>query len=122
VATQRQLVVATLLGRPLVLDSRRLVVGFVRALGMAALPLRTLVLLGRLRLGLGLGLLLGAGLGELVLVARLCGLVSLRLLLGMVLAALLPLLRLPDVAVRPGGSGAPSRRHSQATHIHRPDC
>jgi hypothetical protein len=82
-------------------------------LGLAALPLRFLVPLGRLWLGLGLGFRLGSGVGQLVLVARLRRLVSIGLLLGMVLAALLPLLRLPSLAVSArwaGLSGLPRRR------------
>jgi len=79
---------AALYGRPLVLDRHRVVLGLVRTLGLAALPLWLVVLLRRLRLDLGLGFGLEPGLGQLVLVAGLCQLVSLGLLQLLVLGAL----------------------------------
>lgn len=114
---------APLHSRPVVLDPYRMVVGLLRAVGMVAVPLRNLVPLGQRRVGLGMGKLLGSGMGELGLGSRLGRLVSLGLLLGLVLAPLLPLLRLsplaqpawiPESSRGRRRSDASPRRHSEA--------
>jgi len=79
---------ATLHSRPLVLDRHRMVLGVLRTVGVAALPLWLVVLLRRIRLDLGLGFGVESGLGQLVLVAGLCQLVPLGLLQLMVLGTL----------------------------------
>ena len=72
--------VAALHPRQLVLDPCRLFLAVVRAVGLAALPLRQLVVRPGLRLGVVLGLPLGPGLGQLDVLARLRRLVPGRLL------------------------------------------
>ena len=84
-ATGRGSRLAALHSRPLVLDGHRVVLGLVRALGLAALPLWIVVLQCRLRLDVGLGLGMEPCLGQLVLVAGLCQLVPLGLLQLLVL-------------------------------------
>jgi len=75
-------------GGTLVLDVHRLVLGVLRTLGLAALPLRLVVLFRGIRMDLGLGFGVESGLGQLVLVAGLCQLVPLGLLQFLVLGPL----------------------------------
>lgn len=78
--------------RALALDQHRMGVDLVRALGLAALSLRIVVLRYRFRVGLVLGRNLGTVLGELGVVARICGLVPIWLLQLLVLELLRGLL------------------------------
>ena len=107
---------AALSGRALVLDFDRIRMDLLRALGLVALPLRIVAIRRRLRMGLVVGTELGPGVGQLDVVARLCRLVSLRLLQFMVLAPLRsPLPRLLSTAPPPELPGWRGRFGTTAT-------